>query len=165
MKAPQVDAGLRLVKNGQPRAPRQHGRDLDAFALAAGQPGADLAVNILFCAQADLGQDLAQRVLLHLPARSQFHQVADRDALEAHRLLEGVGNAALGALGHAQAVDDAAIEQDFAAVRLGDARNELGEAGFAAAVRAGHHNAFPVRYGQIDVAEHRFVRHAPTDIV
>ena len=165
LEAPQVDACLRLVEYIQTCAAREHGRDLDALAFAAGQARADLAVDIFLCAQADPGQGRAQRVLVHLLTRGEFHQVAHREALEADRLLEGIGNAVLCTVGHAHFVDHAAVQEDLAAVRLGNAGDEFGKAGLAAAVRAGQHDAFPVGNGQADVIENRFIRHAPANIV
>ena len=62
-------------------------------------------------------------------------------------------------------IDEAAVEQHFAAVGLRNAGDQFGKAGLAAAVRAGYYNAFPVGNSQVDVLEHRLVRHAPADIV
>ena len=55
-EAPQVDAGLRLVKDHQLAVPRQNGGDLDALDLAAGEGHVHLTVQIVVGAQPHLGQ-------------------------------------------------------------------------------------------------------------
>ena len=70
LEAPQVDARLRLVEDGQLGAAGQHHGDLDALELAAGQAVVHLPVDIVPGAQTDLAQ-IARRprcTLVFLPA-------------------------------------------------------------------------------------------------
>ncbi len=102
VEAPQVDARLGLVEQGQLGAAGKGHGDLDALDLAARKAGVHVAVDIVAGAQAHLNQILAQLAPAQLFAGGKAHQVADRQALEAHRLLKGVGDAQLGALGDRQ---------------------------------------------------------------
>ncbi len=111
-EAPQVDAGLRLVEDHQLAVPGQHGGDLDALDLAAGQADVHLAVEIIVGAEADLAEVAQHLSLLSFSFPAARQQVVDRDALEARRLLEGVADAAAGALGDGQVGDVLAVKQD-----------------------------------------------------
>ena len=81
--------GLRLVENGELRAPREDGGYLDALELAAGEAGVDLAVYIIPRAHADAAEVVAGLADRELAAGGQAEQVVHRYALEAHGLLEG----------------------------------------------------------------------------
>ena len=77
--------------------PGQDGGDLNALDLAAGEGDIHLPVQIVVGAQAHLGQVLAALVLGELLiAGGDGQQVADRQALEAGRLLEAVADAQTG---------------------------------------------------------------------
>ena len=58
-KAPEVNAGLRLVKDHQLRIAGQNGGDLNTLKLAAGETGIHIPVDILLTAQAHLSQIVA----------------------------------------------------------------------------------------------------------
>ena len=137
LEAPEVDAGLGFVEDGHLRAAGEHGRDLDALELAAGEAGIHFAVDIIPRTQADLGQIGAGLVRRELLAGGDADEVKDRNALEAHRLLESKADAAAGALGDGHVGDVLAVEQDLAGGRLLDTGDEFGHGGLAAAVRAG----------------------------
>ena len=94
LKAPQVDAGFRLVEDGQPRMAQKHRGDLDALDLAAGEGGVDLAVDVFARAQPHLAEHIAEPGLGKRFARGQLQKLTHDQPLEAHRLLEGVADAA-----------------------------------------------------------------------
>ncbi len=60
-KAPQVDAGLGLVEQGELGVAGQHRGDLNALDLPAGEGGVHLPVQVLPAAQAHPAQQLAHR--------------------------------------------------------------------------------------------------------
>ena len=137
LEAPEVDAGLGLVEDGHLRAAGEHGRDLDALELAAGEAGVHFTVDIIPRAQADLGQVGAGLVGRELLAGGDADEIKNGDALKAHRLLEGEADAAARTLGDGHVRDVLAVEQDLTGGRLLDSGDELGHGGLAAAVRAG----------------------------
>ena len=71
-----------------------------------------------------------------LLAGGQGDEILDRDALEADGLLEGEGNALVGALGDRQIRDILAVQQDLTRGGGEDTRDDLGEGGLTAAVGA-----------------------------
>src|SRR5699024_2063297 len=95
VKAPQVDARFRLVKNRELGLARHDGCNLNALDLAAGQAGVYLAVDVVARAQAHPSQIGASLAVVDGMAGSQLNQVADRDALKADRLLESKADALL----------------------------------------------------------------------
>ena len=152
-EGPEVNAGLRLVKDHEAAAARQHRRDLDALDLAAGKAGIHVAVDIVAGAQADLGQVAAGLVVRHGRARRDVQQVAHLHSLEARRLLEAVGNAEPRAFGDGERGDVLPVPENGAGGSGIDAHNGAGKAGLAAAVRAGDDHKALVVYRQADVAQ------------
>ena len=111
-EGPQVDARLGLVKDRELGAPGHDHGDLDAFELAAGQRGIHLAVDIVLGAQAHLRQVVAGLGHADVLAAGQGDEVLHRQALEAHRLLEGEADALLGPLGDVQIGDVLPVQQN-----------------------------------------------------
>ena len=93
LEAPQIDPGLRLVEYRQARVAREHGRELDSLDLAARKGGVHLAVEVVLRAESDVAEYLAEPLVFERLASGGFHQLADGDSLEAHRLLERVADA------------------------------------------------------------------------
>src|SRR5699024_8882036 len=89
LEAPQINAGLRLVKDREFGAAGQYHRDLDALELPARKAVVEFAVDVVARAQADLAQVVAGFGHAGVFAGGQAQQVLDAQALEAHRLLEG----------------------------------------------------------------------------
>ena len=166
VEAPQVYAGLRLVEDGQPRMAQKHGGDLYALDLAAGEGGVDLAVDVLARAQAYLTEHVAEFGLGEFFARGQFQKLAHHQPLEAHRLLEGVADAAFGALGDVQIGNVLAVEQYAPALGPFQTGDDLGQRGLAAAVGAGDDHQRVVRHGQAHALQNALpVRGAPRNIL
>src|SRR5699024_2449847 len=128
-EAPEVDAGLRLVEYGELGAPGQYGGYLYALELAAGEAGVDLAVYIISGAHAHPGQVLAGLAHAYLPPGGIAQQVVDRDALEAHRLLEGEADALFRPLRHHQRGYVLPVEQYLPLGRLYYAGDYPGQGG------------------------------------
>src|SRR5699024_5614543 len=159
LEAPQVDAGLRLVKDGQLLPAGQDGGDLDPLQFAARQAGVHLAVDVIFGAQAHLGQvgagvGNAQGAVL---AGGDPQQVQHLDALEPDRLLEGIADALVGPFGDAHMGDVLAVEEDAAGGRLLDAGDQLGKGGLAPAVGAGDGHEPPRRDGEGNIPDDLFL--------
>lgn len=134
-EAPQVDAGLGLVKDHQLTAAGQDGGNLNALDLAAGEGDVDLAVEIVVGAETHLREIFAALVLAEVCiARGDGQKVAHRDALEARRLLKAVADAEFRTLGDAKVRDVLTVEEDLAARRRDKAHDDLGERRLAAAV-------------------------------
>ena len=150
-EGPQVDAGLRLIKDHEPGILGQQRGDLDALDLAAGQARVHVAAEIIPRAQADLRQVGTGLVVRERFSSRDGQQVRDLHALEPRRLLEGVGDAAAGAVGDGEGRDVFTVKQDLAAGRRSKAHDELGERRLAAAIRAGDHEELPVLNVQTDV--------------
>ena len=153
LEAPQVDARLRFVENGQPGAPGQHRGDLNALELSAGEGGVDLTVNIIFSAQTDLGQVVAGLAHAQPFFRRQPEQVQYGDALEPDGLLQGEADAQVGPLRDGAVCNILPVKEDLPLGGLFDAGNELCQGGLAAAVGAGDHHEFPLIYVKIQVAD------------
>ena len=156
VEAPQVDPRLRLIKNHDRRVFRKDRRDLDPLDLAAGQRRVHLAVQIIAGTKAHLREIVAALVAGQLLFRRHLQQIAHRQSLEARRLLEGVGNACLGALCDVKGRDVHAVEADLSGVRGDDAHDDAGKGGFAAAVRSGDDDVSAVRDVEGDVVEYLF---------
>jgi len=153
-KGPQVDAGLRLVKDEQAAGAGQNGRDLDALDLAAGEGGVHLPVHIVGGAQADPVEIGTTFVPAQVPvAGGQGQQVPDPQALKARGLLEAVADAQLGPLGDGKLGDVLSVPQDLPARGGDQAHDGLGQGGLAAAVGAGDDHKFVVVDGQVDAPE------------
>ena len=155
-KAPQVDARLRFVEDGDAGAPGENGGDFHPFDLPAGEGGADLPVRIFPGAQPHLPQQVAQAFLPQLISRCQLQQIPHGQSLKAHGLLKGVADSQLGPLGHVQADDILPVQQQAAGGGLFQTGDNLGQGGFAAAVRAGHHRHPAAGYGQVHSIEYFF---------
>ena len=155
-EGPQVDARLRLVKDGQLGAPGHDHGDLDALELAAGQGGVHLPVNVVLGAQAHLRQIVAGLGHANALAAGQGDEVLHRQALKAHRLLKGKADALPGPLGDAQAGDVLSVQDDAALGGDQDTGDDLGQGGLAAAVGAGDGHKALVD-GQVDVPQDLFV--------
>ena len=148
---PQIDACLRLVKDHKPGIFGQQGRNLDALDLAAGQACVHVAVQIVARAQTYLRQIGTGLVMGKRLARRDGEKVGDLHALEPGRLLKGIRNAALCAVGDGKAGDVLAVQKNLAAGGGRKAHDELGQRRLAAAVRAGNDKEFSVFYVQRDV--------------
>ena len=145
---------------------KKHGGDLYALDLAAGEGGVDLAVDVIARAQAHLTEYVAEFGLGELFARGQFQKLAHHQPLEAHRLLEGVADAAFGALGDVQIGDVLAVEQYAPALGPFQTGDDLGQRGLAAAVGAGDDHQRIVRHGQAHALQNALpVRGAPRNIL
>ena len=155
-EGPQIDARLRLVKDGQLGPPSHNHGDLDALELAAGQGAVHLPVDIILGAQPHLGQVVARLRHADVLSAGQGNQVLHRQALEAHRLLKGKADAPVGPLGDVQAGDVLPIQQDPPAGGGVDAGDDLGQGGLAAAVGTGNGHK-PLVNGQIDVPQDALV--------
>ena len=153
-KAPQVDTGLRLVKDHQRAVARQNGGDLNALDLAAGKAHVHLALQIIVGAQAHLGQVLAAAVLAELfrTGREQ-QQIVNGNALEAGRLLEAVADTQLGPLGDRQLRHILPVKEHAAGGRLHQTHNNLGQRCLAAAVGTGEHHQLIVGDGDADILQ------------
>ena len=153
-KGPQIDPGLRFVKDLQPAAAREDRRDLDALDLAAGEGRIHLPVEIVVRAQADLRQVLAAPVLRELLlARGEQEQVVDGDALEARRLLKSVADAETRALGDGQIRHVLSVVDDTALRGLDKAHDDLGQSGLTAAVRPGKDHQLVIGNHNADVLQ------------
>ena len=166
LEAPQVDAGLRLVKDRQLLPAGQDGGDLDPLELAARQAGVHLAVDVVLGAQPHLGQvgtgvGNVQGAVL---AGGDPQKVQHLDALEPDRLLEGVADAPVGAVGDAHMGDVLAVKEDAAGGGLLDAGDQLGKGGFAAAVGAGDGHEPPGGDGEGDVPDDLFLTFFVRDV-
>ena len=116
----------------------------------------DLAVDVIARAQPDFGQKAAHfRDGEFLPRRKR-DKVLDREPLEAHGLLKGVGNAAAGALRDGKPRDVLAVQKDLALRRREDARDDLGERRFPAPVGSRDRDERLV-HGKRDVVQDLFV--------
>ena len=76
--------------------------------------------------------------------------------LEAHRLLEGVTQAQVGAVGDGHVGNVHAVQQNLAAGGLVDTGNDFGQRGFAAAVGAGDGHK-TVLHSQADIPQNLFI--------
>ena len=101
VEAPQIDAGLGLVVDGQLRVAGQNGGDLDALHLAARQRLVHLAGEVARRAQAHLREVLVAGEHGQLLAGGDVEQLLHLHAAEAGRLLEAVADALAGELHHA----------------------------------------------------------------
>ena len=61
LEAPEVDTGLRLVKDRRAGIPRQNSSNLDALEFAAGEGRVNLAVDIIPGAETNLGEIARRR--------------------------------------------------------------------------------------------------------
>ncbi len=154
VETPQVDAGLRLVEDGQPRVAQKHRGDLYALDLAAGEGGVDLAVDVFARAQPHLAEHVAEPGLGGASARGQFQKLTHHQPLEAHRLLEGVADAAPGALGDVQVGNVLAVEQYAPALGLFQTGDDLGQRGLAAAVGPGDYGELSFGDAQAHIPQH-----------
>ena len=136
-EGPQVDARLRLVKDGQPGAPGHNHGDFNALELAARQRGVHLPVDVVLGAQTHLGQVAAGLWHTDVLAAGQGDEVLHRQALEPHRLLEGKADAPPGPLGDGQSGDILPVKKNFSLGGSVDASDHLGQGGLSAAVGAG----------------------------
>ncbi len=152
LEAPEVNARLGLVEDRELGAAGVDHGDLDALELAAREGSIHLAVDIFLGAESDLGEILAGLAGGQRFARRQGDEVLDRDALEADGLLEGKADALACALGDGQVGDVLTVQNDLPLGGGDDARDDLGERGFAASVGAGDgHEAFVD--GEVDIGE------------
>ena len=150
LEAPEIDARLGFVKDGQRCAAGEDGRDLDALELAPRERSVDLAVDVVARAEADLREIAARLPHRDVLARRERDEVLHRDALEAHGLLEGERDAPPCPLGDGKGCDVLPVEEEFAARRREDARNDLGERALAAAIGArDRHEALVDREGDV----------------
>ena len=163
-EGPQVDARLRLVKDGQLGAPGHDHGDLNALELAAGQGAVHLTVNVVLGAQAHLGEVVAGLRHADILAAGQGDEVLYRQALEAHRLLEGKADAPLGPLGNVQVGDVLPVQQDAAGGGLIDAGDDLSHGGLTAPVGAGDGHKALVD-GQIDIPQDALVVAVLLDVI
>ena len=152
-KLPQVDAGLRLVVDGQLRVARQDGGDLDALHLAARKALVHLAGEVACRAEAHLGQVLVAGQHGQLLACGDVQKLLHLHALEAGGLLEAVADAQLRALGDGQLGDVVAVEQNLAARGHFDAHDELGKRGLAAPVGPGDDREAVVGNGERQIVD------------
>ena len=153
-EAPEVDAGLGLVKDHELGVPGQEGRDLDALDLAAGEGDVHLPVEIIVGAEAHPGQVLAALVLAErIIAAGQGQQALHRDALEAGGLLEAVADAEPRPLGDGEIRDVLSVPKDLAGGGLDQAHDDLGQGGLAAAVGASEDHELMVRHRQGDALQ------------
>ena len=136
VKAPQIDAGLGLVKDGQRGVSGDDGSNLDALQLAAGQAGVHITVDVVSRAQADFGEAVADIGQLYLASRGQSDEILHLDALEPDRLLEGEADAQLCPLGDVFVRNVRSVEQNSSGGRLFDSHDQFCKRGFAAAVGA-----------------------------
>ena len=143
LEAPQVNARLRLVKDGEPGLARHDHRDLDPLDLAARKARVHLAVDVVLRAEPHVAEIAAELLLAQGPPGGQLDEVAHRQPLEAHRLLEGEADAAPGALSDAEIGDVLPVKEDAPGGGAGDAGDDAGKGGFAAAVRPGDDDEFP----------------------
>ena len=86
-------------------------------------------------------------------ARRNVQKVRDADALEPGRLLEAVGDAALGSFCDGKTGHILAVPENLSFRRRHKAHDRLGERRFAAAVRAGDDDELSILDGQIDMLE------------
>ena len=155
-EGPQVNARLRLVKDGQFCSPGHNHGDLNALEFAAGQGGVHLPVDVVLGAQAHLREVVAGLGHADVLAAGQGDQVPHRQALEAHRLLEGEADALVGPLGDVQPGDVLPIQQDAPGGGGIDAGDDLGQGGLAAPVGAGNGHK-PLADFQVDVPQDALV--------
>ena len=165
-EAPQIDARFRLVEHQHARVfARQHGGQLDALALAARKRRVDLAVDVLLRAQADLTQAFADFAVFERALGGQLEQIAHSQSLEAHGLLECVGDAGARAFGDVPVGYVLAVQQNLTLGGHMQPGDDLGQRRFAAAVGAGDHGQPPVRHSEVDAREDlAAVRQRPVDI-
>ena len=90
---------------------------------------------------------------MFLPAAQQ---VLDPQPLEAHGLLEGIAQAQVGSLGDGHVGNINTVQQDLTAGGLIDARDDLGQRGFAAAVGAGD-GYKTLLYGKTHIVQDLFI--------
>ena len=134
-EAPQIDAGFRLIENHKLAVPGQDRGNFDPLDLTAGEGDIHFPIQIVVGTQAHLGQVLTAPVLgERLVPRCQGQQTANRQALEAGRLLKTVADAQTGALRNAQMGDILAVPEDLPFCGGDQTHNNFGEGCFAAAV-------------------------------
>ena len=80
----------------------------------------------------------------------------DRDALEAHGLLEGKAHSLPCALRYSHVRDVDAVQEDLTFGRLFDPDDQFGERGFPASVRAGDRDKFVVTHDKVQVVNDLF---------
>ena len=166
LKAPKIDARLRLVKHGQKRVPGQHRSDFNPLDFPAGEGGVDLPVDIIPCAQTDPAENVAQLLGIKRVAGGRFNQFPDGDALEANGLLEGKTDALFRAFGDVKPGDVLLIEKDVPAGGQFNPGDQLGQGCLSAAVGPGYHNQFPIGNNEIDAPKNLFpVRGIPCDVM
>ena len=89
--------------------------------------------------------------VVKLMAGGELQHVAHRQALEADRLLEGIGDAELGAFRDVHVGDLLPLEKEAARGGGLDAGDQFGERRFTAAVGACDHHELPALEREIDV--------------
>src|SRR5699024_1327168 len=152
LEAPQVNAGLRLVKDREFGAAGKHHGDLNALELAARKACVDFAVNIIARAQPDFAQVTAGGVDIGIFAGRQAQKVLDLEAFEPNRLLKCIRDAKVCALGDGKVGDILPVEQNLARSRLVNACNHLGQRRFTAAVGASDRHK-TILDGQVDIPQ------------
>ena len=142
VEAPQVNAGLGLVEDGQARVAREHRGDLDALELAAGEALIHVSHKVVARAQAHGAQILIALLGRNLLARGELEELANLHALETGRCLETIADAHASALVDGSCGDVLALKVDAARRGLLDAHDEACERGLTAAVGAGDDRDF-----------------------
>ena len=137
----------------QAAAAQQHGRDLDALDLAAGQVGAYAAVHVFAGFQTHFLQHICQLLFGEGLAGGHVQHVAHGDALKPHGLLESVAHACPGAFGGVKRHQIQTVQQDLPFVRFLDAGDHLGQRRFASPVGAGEADQLAVRDRQAYIVQ------------
>lgn len=101
-----VDAGIRLVEDGEPGAHREDGSQFHAFPLATAQGGVDGSLEIPFRRKAHHEETFFRRWAgARGPTLAQFHVFLDGQSLEPGRFLPGEGDASYRAIGDGEGGD------------------------------------------------------------